>query len=107
MPRGGARPGAGRKPGAAAIKTAEARNRLAAEGITPLDYMTGVMWGTIDFDEVKFEAAKHAAPYMHARLASVEAKVKATIETIDDADLDQRIAAAAASAGLAGDHTEH
>ncbi len=41
---------------------------LAEEGITPLDYIVGVMRGTTPFDEIKFEAAKAAAPYVHPKL---------------------------------------
>ena len=78
MPRGGARPGAGRKPGAAAKKTREAADLLAAEGLTPLEYMVGLMRGTQDFDEVKFEAAKAAAPYIHPRLAATQVTASIT-----------------------------
>ena len=78
MPRGGARPGAGRKPGAAARKTREAADLLAAEGLTPLEYMVGLMRGTQEFDEVKFEAAKAAAPYIHPRLAATQVTASIT-----------------------------
>lgn len=110
MPRGGARPGAGRKPGAATIKTREAANTIAAMGITPLDYMTGVLNGTVEYDEIKFMAAEKAAPYVHPRLASVEAKVTATIQDVTEAELDAEIGALAVAAGLAGEPhgaTEH
>jgi len=30
----------------------------------------------------RFEAAKHAAPYIHPRLSSVEAKVSADVEAV-------------------------
>jgi hypothetical protein len=72
MPRGGRRQGAGRKPGAATKKTREAANLILASGTTPLGYFQGLLEGTMAFDEVKFEAAKAAAPYVHARLAAVE-----------------------------------
>lgn len=110
MPRGGARPGAGRKPGAATIKTREAANTIAAMGLTPLGYMMGVLNETVEYDEVKFEAAKAAAPYVHPRLANVEAKVTATIRDQSEADLDAEIGALAVAAGLAGEPhgaTEH
>lgn len=71
MPRGGARAGAGRKPGSATLKTREAANRLAAEGLTPLDYLIGVLRGTQVYHPDKFEAAKAAAPYVHPKLAMV------------------------------------
>ena len=41
MPRGGARPGAGRKPGTPNRVTAELQAAVAASGETPLDYMLG------------------------------------------------------------------
>jgi len=43
-------------------------------GITPLDYMLGVMRAEGSTDAQKMEAAKGAAPYVHARLAHIERK---------------------------------
>ena len=74
MGHGGRRNGAGRKPGAKTTKTREAAEFILASGITPLGYFQGLLEGTVAFDEVKFEAAKAAAPYVHARLAAIEAK---------------------------------
>ena len=82
MPRGGARPGAGRKPGAAAVKTREAADLIAASGITPLGYMQGVLDGSIEYDEIKFKAAEKAAPYVHARLAAVEHKGEVGVRNV-------------------------
>lgn len=88
MPRGGRRPGAGRKPGVATRKTREAAELILASGLTPLGYFQGLLEGTMAFDEVKFEAAKAAAPYVHARLAAVEHSgnigVKRASEVSDD-----------------------
>lgn len=88
MPRGGKRPGSGRKPGAATKKTREAAELILKAGITPLGYFQGLLEGTMAFDEVKFEAAKAAAPYVHARLAAVEHSgsvgVKRATEVSDD-----------------------
>ncbi len=73
MPRGGYRPGSGRKPGAKTKKTREVAELIwATATITPLGYMQGLLDGTQEFDVVKFEAAKAAAPYVHARLAAIE-----------------------------------
>lgn len=107
MPRGGPRPGSGRKPGAAAKKVREAADRLSADGLTPLDYMMGVLRGTMDYDEVRFAAAEKAAPYIHPRLSSVEAKVTQTIQDLREEDLDAEIRAAASAAGLLAGATEH
>lgn len=74
MPRGGVRDGAGRKPGQATQINAEARAKALEGGISPLDYMLGILRdGTAD-TSMRFEAAKAAAPYVHAKLASVEHK---------------------------------
>ncbi|MEO7937368.1 MAG: hypothetical protein ABIR55_01995 [Burkholderiaceae bacterium] len=72
MKPGGKREGAGRKPGVPNKTTQEQRDAIAASGLTPLDYMLAVMRNT-DADEGKrLDAAKAAAPYVHARLTSVE-----------------------------------
>ena len=47
MGHGGRRAGAGRKPGVITKKTREAAERLIADGLTPLDYMLGVLRGTL------------------------------------------------------------
>lgn len=112
--RGGARKGAGRKPGSANTKTREIADRAAEEGITPLEVMLDNMRfayseaggllaklltagadPTEAFDQFKEllkyrgmaqEAAKDAAPYMHPRLASVEMNAKVTTHeaSLDD-----------------------
>ena len=41
---------------------------LAAQGITPLDYMLGVVRNEQEDKTVRLDAAKAAAPYVHARL---------------------------------------
>lgn len=96
---GGARKGAGRKKGAATTKTREIADKLAADGeLTPLEYLLGVMRETPatikaqyeagELDAVEYavklteltkrrdNAAEKAAPYIHPRLASIEAEVK-------------------------------
>lgn len=80
--RGGARKGAGRKKGSATAKTRAIADKAAADGITPLEFMLQVMRSepsdqldardALRATEMRFEAAKAAAPYMHPRLASVE-----------------------------------
>lgn len=73
--RGGKRPGAGRKPGSANVRTREIADRVAAEGKTPLEVMLDIMRRALEGedDERALEAAKAAAPYVHPRLSSVEA----------------------------------
>jgi len=74
MPRGGARPGSGRKKGVSKVRaTSQKAIQLVSKGKqTPLEYMTGVMSGEIEYDENKFKAAVAAAPYMHARFQAIE-----------------------------------
>lgn len=92
MASGGARPGAGRKPGTANKRTREIADAAAASGITPLEVMVETMrelWKQAEEQEdpgarmalkqQAAEAAVKAAPYMHPRLANVEANVKADV----------------------------
>jgi hypothetical protein len=72
MPRGGKRAGAGRKRGVPNTKTQELQQKIEASGLTPLDYMLSLLRDADLPREERFEAAKAAAPYVHARLASVE-----------------------------------
>jgi hypothetical protein len=74
MANGGARPGAGRKPGAATAMNEEARKRALEGGMSPLEYLLGVMRDTNQDAARRLDAAKAAAPYVHARLASAEIK---------------------------------
>lgn len=89
MPPGGARVGAGRKRGVPAKKTQELQRRVAAEGITPLEYMLQVLRSSKSNNLEKMDAAKAAAPYIHARLNAVDmtAKVQQDERTITDAEL--------------------
>ena len=80
--RGGARKNAGRKVGSATKRTREIADAAAASGeMTPLEYMLDVMRQDSDHadpkiqalrEQMRFEAAKAAAPYVHPRLAAVE-----------------------------------
>ncbi len=82
MARGGPRPnsggkrnGAGRKKGAAALKTREIADHEAASGkLMPLSVMLAVMRRLYkDKEYVKAAGiASQAAPYCHARFSSVE-----------------------------------
>lgn len=72
MARGGARTGAGRKKGQASRMNEEARLKAAEGGITPLDYMLGVLRDSEADVQRRDDMAKAAAPYLHAKLASIE-----------------------------------
>ncbi len=69
--RGGARSGAGRKKGEPNRRTAEAQAKAEETGIMPLDYMLEVMRNSSD-ERMRMSAAVAAAPYVHAKLASIE-----------------------------------
>jgi hypothetical protein len=71
MSRGGARPGSGRKVGSVNKLTKEAKES-AAEGLTPLDFMLKVLRNEDLDGAARMDAAKAAAPYVHAKLANVE-----------------------------------
>ncbi len=70
--RGGRREGAGRKPGSVSRIDAEARQRAVAGGMMPLDYLLSIMRDENEGKRERIDAAKAAAPYCHARLASTE-----------------------------------
>ena len=72
MARGGSRPGAGRRKGTPNKASAARQKRVAATGITPLDYMLSVMRdGKADAGR-RDDMAKAAAPYVHPKLASMQ-----------------------------------
>lgn len=91
--KGGKRPGAGRKKGVPNKRTAEVQAAVEATGITPLDFMLGIMRSTLpetsdpkialDALAMRFEAAKAAAPYVHAKLSSVEMNATVTAKSLD------------------------
>jgi hypothetical protein len=77
-----ARPGAGRKKGGQNKKTREIADRAAAEGITPIEVMLRTMrkrWDAED-EPGALEAAQMAAPYVHPRLSTVDAKHSGSLD---------------------------
>lgn len=81
MPRG-SKPGerrGGRQKGIPNRKTAETVARIEESGLTPLDYMLGILRDETADAGQRFEAAKHAAPYVHPKLSSIEAKIDAEV----------------------------
>lgn len=79
---GGARSGAGRKPGAINKATAKARAKAEAEGVLPLDFMLSRMRDEQAPIADRMDMAKAAAPYIHAKLSSIEATVDARVEGV-------------------------
>jgi hypothetical protein len=72
---GGARPGAGRKPGSPNKVTAAKVAAIEASGMTPLDFMLKVMRDEDEDMARRCDMAKGAAPYVHAKLASIDANL--------------------------------
>jgi hypothetical protein len=72
--RGGHRKGAGRPKGAATKRTRKIADRESQNGLTPLEVMLRAMREHADKKDWDAAAsiAKDAAPYMHAKLASVQ-----------------------------------
>ncbi|NUY33284.1 hypothetical protein F0160_22630 [Paraburkholderia sp. JPY303] len=101
--RGGKRKGAGRKVGSVTRKTREIAEKAHEMGITPLEVMLGTMrelWEKaetkpdpdaevehvkgvlmtpLDYRLLAVEVAQKAAPFVHARLATVEGKVDVAV----------------------------
>ena len=69
---GGARNGAGRKKGGASKLDQAARKKALEQGISPLDYLLSVMRCEAEETARRVDAAKAAAPYVHARLVAAE-----------------------------------
>jgi hypothetical protein len=72
---GGARPGGGRPPGSlnkttlviAAAMDAVAARGVGNIGITPLEFVTGMMLDPNVDPNLRFKAAQAAAPFVHAK----------------------------------------
>ena len=96
MPRGGKRPGSGRKNGSETKRTKARREAIiaaAAEGILPLEVILRAMRQHYEAGRIDraAELAKDAAPYVHPRLASIqhgggtteERRLEITVEVVN------------------------
>jgi hypothetical protein len=72
MSVGGARPGAGRPKGGANRINDEARRQALAGGQSPLDFLLSVMRDDDLPLERRVDAAKAAAPFVHAKLQALQ-----------------------------------
>lgn len=113
MPRGGARSGAGRKRGVPNKASVARQKKVAATGITPLDYMLSVMRDEKSEPGRRDDMAKASAPYVHPRLATTQVTGKngGPIQTLDlsnmsDDDLARLEAIFGPLAGASGDDAE-
>jgi len=98
----------GRQKGVANKRTQQFQAAVADSGLTPLQYMLAVLRDETADPERRDEMAKAAAPYIHPRLASIEAshRIKSDVRDLSDAEL----VATASSTGIAeeaGGEGEH
>lgn len=88
--KGGARPGAGRKPGGSNTKSREIADRAAAQGITPIEVMLDAMREAHEAGDSRQAAlfAQMAAPYIHPKLSTINAnlsgEVKASVQILSE-----------------------
>ena len=82
----GAQKSGGRAPGTPNRKTAETQAAVEASGMTPLEYMLTIMRDVGQDEARRLNAASMAAPYVHAKLSSIE--MTATV-TNHEAALDE------------------
>ena len=69
---GGHRPGAGRPKGSLNKLDSAARAWAQESGLLPLEYLLGVMRDDGQPQDIRMDAAKAAAPYVHARLQAMQ-----------------------------------
>ena len=77
--RGGKRQGSGRPQGSRDKGKAALEAVQTLNGETPIAFFAGILANAEMPLSLRFAAAKELAPYMHPRLSSVEANVKATV----------------------------
>ncbi len=93
---GGAIPGAGRKPGGANRINDEARRAALKGGMSPLEYLLKIMRDENQDDARRLDAAKAAAPYVHAKLTAMTLSGEGggPVEVVTKAQRDAAVAAA-------------
>lgn len=85
--QGGAREGAGRKPGTPNRKTSEVLARALEQGLTPVEYMLNTMRDDSADPKERQWAAEKAAPFVHPRPAPTPRTVEIDlpdISTVED-----------------------
>ncbi len=80
---GAGKPGPGRPKGSLNRFSEKAIRKAESGGLMPLDYMLSVMRSDATADDVRLDAAKAAAPYVHHRLQAIDANITGQI-TIGD-----------------------
>jgi hypothetical protein len=72
----------GRPKGSVSRLDAYAREKAIADGLTPLEYLLSILRDTEQPQETRIDAAKAAAPYVHARLQTVDMKAETTVHHV-------------------------
>lgn len=87
-PKGAPKTG-GRTPGTPNRKTLETQQAVEESGLTPLEYMLQVMRDPGEDSPRRLAAAQAAAPYVHAKLSSIELTGKdgGALETVTRVEL--------------------
>jgi hypothetical protein len=70
----------GRQKGVANQRTRAIAEAAMADGVTPLEYMLAVLRDETVEPERRDEMAKAAAPYLHPRVAAIEAKLSVAVD---------------------------
>lgn len=82
----------GRQKGTPNRATVQRQQEVAESGLTPLDYLLSIMRDEQAVIDMRIDAAKAAAPYIHPRLAAIDHSGSLTIahetalEELDDAE---------------------
>ena len=72
----------GRQKGTPNKITAAREAQIAASGLTPLQYLTSVYQDTAAGEAARIDAAKAAAPYVHAKLQPIDGQGSAAQKLI-------------------------
>jgi hypothetical protein len=76
MPRGGSRPGAGRKKGSKVVRTSELAIKAGAEGLSPVELLLGIVRDENQSLVFRAQCAGIVLPYVTPRLANVQIERK-------------------------------
>jgi len=82
----------GRQKGTPNRATVQRQQEVAESGLTPLDYLLSIMRDEQAVIDMRIDAAKAAAPYIHPRLAAIDhsgsllISHETALEELDDAE---------------------
>lgn len=81
---GGTRKGAGRPKGAKNKKTQQQEELVKKTGMTPLEYLTRIYQDELQEERTRIDAAKAAAPYVHAKLSQVDMNANVDVNSHEE-----------------------